>query len=148
MYAPENTLASFQKAIELGADAIELDVRLTKDNIPVIIHDQTINRTSNGKGFVHNLTLNEIKTYDFGSHFSQQFENEPIPTLQEVLELIKNYPIKLHIELKNGPIIPENLEAIVLNLISHYGLEDRTTFSSFDHQSLFRLSLLNKYLNF
>lgn len=148
MYAPENTLAAFKKAIEFGAHAIELDVRLTKDNIPVVIHDATINRTSNGKGFVHNLTLNELKTYDFGSHFSNEFKNERIPTLQEVLMLISDYPIKLNIELKNGPTIPKNLELNVYKLVEQFNLENKVLFSSFDHESLYRLSLINHHLHF
>lgn len=147
-YAPENTLAAFKKAIEFGAHAIELDVRLTKDQIPVIIHDATINRTSNGKGFVHNLTLDKLKTYDFGSHFSPEFKNERIPTLEEVLILIKNEPIKLNIELKNGPLIQKQLETNVYKLVKQYHLEDRVLFSSFDHQCLHRLSHLNNRLNF
>lgn len=148
MYAPENTLSAFKKAIKQNAQSIELDVRLTKDNIPVVIHDATINRVSNGKGFVHNLTLDELKTYDFGKKFSSQFANEQIPTLQEVLELVKDYEIAINIELKNGPIIPKDLELNVLKLVNHYKLEKRTLFSSFDHESLYKLSLLNKKLNF
>lgn len=148
MYAPENTLSAFKKAIEFKADSIEFDVRLTKDDIPVVIHDATINRTSNGKGYVHNLTLDELKSYDFGAKFSSQYKNEQIPTLKEVLELVKDHPIDLNIELKNGPTIPENLELNVLKRVNHYKLETRTLFSSFDHESLNRLSLLNKNLNF
>lgn len=146
-YAPENTLAAFQKSVKFGADAIELDVRLSKDNVPVVIHDATINRTSNGKGFVHELTLKQLKTYDFGSSFSKTYAGEPIPTLEEVLHYIKDQPIDLNIELKNGPVIPEDLEYRVLKVVNHYKLENRTVFSSFDHKSLYRLSLLNKHLN-
>lgn len=148
MYAPENTLSSFKTAIDQDAHSIELDVRLTKDNIPVIIHDATINRVSNGKGFVHNLTLNELKTYDFGAKFSSDFIDEQIPTLQEVCELVKDTSIELNIELKNGPIIPKDLELNVLKIVNHYKLESRTLFSSFDHKCLYRLSKLNRNLNF
>src|SRR5699024_8180231 len=135
-YAPENTIAAFQKAIEFGADCIELDVRLSKDNVPVISHDASINRTSNGKGYVHNFTVDELKSFDFGSWFSDDYIGESIPTLEEVLDLVKFHSIDLNIELKNGPIIPKDLELNVLKLINHYKLENRTLFSSFDHTSL------------
>lgn len=80
--APENTLKSFKLAMEMGADMIELDVRLTKDRKVVVIHDDTIDRTSNGSGAVRDYTLDELKQFDFG-------EGEKIPTLEEVFELIK-----------------------------------------------------------
>lgn len=142
-YAPENTLPAFEKAIKQKADAIELDVRLSKDNVPVIIHDATINRTSNGKGYVHNLTVKELKKYDYGCKFSNKFKGVTIPTLEEVLQLLQNHPINLHIELKNGPIIPKELEQKVLELIYHYDFENRVIYSSFDHISLQRLSFLD-----
>jgi len=138
-YAPENTLAAFQKALDQEADGIELDVRLTKDNIPVICHDATINRTSNGKGFIHKLTLSELKKYDFGSSFSRKYRKERIPTLEETLEFLQPSQITLHIEMKNGPIIPENLEEKIVELVYRYDFEDRVVFSSFDHISLQRL---------
>lgn len=142
-YAPENTIAAFKKAIEQGADAIELDVRLSKDNIPVICHDATINRTSNGKGYIHNLTLKEVKKHDFGSYFHKKYKNETIPTLEEVLQFIGNTPIILHIELKNGPIIPENLEQKVLEVVYRHNFQGRVVYSSFDHLSLKRLAMLD-----
>src|SRR5699024_3587071 len=102
---------------------------------------------SNGKGFVHDLTLTQLKTYYFGSSFSKTYAGEPIPTLEEVLDYLKDLPVDLNIELKNGPVIPKDLEYNVLKLVNHYKLENRTLFSSFDHKSLYRLSLLNKHLN-
>lgn len=142
-YAPENTLPAFEKAIKQEADAIELDVRLTKDNVPVVCHDATINRTSNGKGYIHQLTVDELKKFDFGCKFSNKFKHVKIPTLEEVLTLLQDYPITLHIEIKNGPIIPKNLERKILELIYRYDFENRVVYSSFDHVSLQRLSKLD-----
>lgn len=142
-YAPENTLAAFEKALEQKADGIELDVRLSKDGVPVINHDATINRTSNGKGFIHSQTLEQLKSYDFGSHFSRKFRHEKIATLEEVLELVRDTDITLHIELKNGPLIPDDLEANTLELIYKYHMENKVIYSSFDHHSLQRLHKLD-----
>lgn len=142
-YAPENTLASFQRALEQQVDGIELDVRLSKDSVPVICHDATINRTSDGKGYIHNLTVDELKQYDFGVPFSKKFKGETIPTLEETLQLIGDSPITLHIELKNGPLIPEDLEQKVLELVYQYHFEHRVVYSSFDHLSLKRLATLD-----
>lgn len=84
--APENTLASFQRAYELGADGIELDVRVTRDEQLVVFHDRCLNRTSNGKGPVNRSTLADIRSLDVGSWFGSEFENERAPTLDEVFE--------------------------------------------------------------
>lgn len=138
-YAPENTIAAFQRALDQQADGIELDVRLTKDDIPVICHDATINRTSNGKGSIHSLPLQALKKYDFGSYFHKKYKKETIPTLEEVLQLTKNSDTTLHIELKNGPVIPKTLEQRVLELIFQYGMQERVVYSSFDHLSLQRV---------
>ena len=87
---PENTNIAFARAIELGADMIELDVTLSKDKIPVVIHDDTLERTSNGKGKVRNVPLEKLKQLDFGSWMHSNFSEERIPTLEEVLKIIKN----------------------------------------------------------
>ena len=88
---PENTLAAFQAAMDVGADMIEFDILLSKDNIPVIIHDDTLNRTTNGKGRVATYTLAELKKLDAGN-------GETIPTFEELLELTQK-KIFLHIEM-------------------------------------------------
>ena len=87
-YAPENTLQAFHLAQEQGADGIELDVQLTKDGEVVVIHDETINRTSTGKGYVRDYTLAELKKFSFHNHM-EKYKGVKIPTLQEVLELVK-----------------------------------------------------------
>jgi len=141
---PENTMIAFEKAVEEKYDQIELDVRLSKDSVPLVIHDATINRTSNGgRKFVHDLTIEELKKYDFGSWFDRKFQGERIATLEEVLQLLEKEEISINIELKNGPIIPLNLEEEVLKLVRKYNMQDRTLYSSFDHQSVLRLYKLD-----
>src|SRR5687767_9211054 len=85
---PENTMAAFKKAYQDGADGIELDVQLSKDGIPVIIHDEKLDRTTNKKGNVFSYAYNELTKADAGSWFSKTFAGEPVPSLQELLEWI------------------------------------------------------------
>jgi glycerophosphoryl diester phosphodiesterase len=99
-YAPENTLSAIQKAVDLGADAVEIDVRMTKDGELVAIHDKSVSRTTNGKGAVNEYTLSEIKMLDAGSWFDESFKNEKIPTLDEVLSIIDS-SLTLIIEIKD-----------------------------------------------
>ena len=98
---PENTIAAFKEAIRLGAQMIEFDVRLSKDKQLVIMHDTLVDRTTNGSGYLHEMTLRELKRLDAGSWKSIQFKGEKIPTLQEVLEIIPD-SIWLNIHLKGG----------------------------------------------
>lgn len=83
--APENTMSAFQRALELGADGIELDVHMSADGYLVVIHDETADRTSNSNGLIKDKTLSELKSLDFGSWFSEDFKDEKIPELEEVL---------------------------------------------------------------
>lgn len=98
---PENTIAAFEEAIRLGAQMIEFDVRMTKDNELVVMHDETIDRTTNGTGYVHRLTLEEISAFDAGSWKSDFFTGEKVPTLKEVLEIMPDH-IWLNVHLKGG----------------------------------------------
>lgn len=98
--APENTLTAFQKALDLGVDMIELDVRHTKDEEIIVFHDSTLERTTNGRGLVEDKTLAEIKALDAGSWFHPDFEGETIPTLKEALDLIDGQ-CKVLIEIKH-----------------------------------------------
>ena len=104
-YEPENTLRSFKKAIKLNSDAIELDVQLTKDHKLVVIHDETVNRTTNGKGKVSELTLKELKKLDAG-------KGEKIPTLEEVIKVCRN-KCKLNVEIKKMNSAKKVAEIIV-----------------------------------
>ena len=134
--APENTMAAFTKALELGAGGIETDVHLSADGHPVIIHDEQVDRTSNGKGLVKSMTLAQLKALDFGSWFSPGFNGERIPELDELLQLLSNWDGLLNIELKNGPVFYPGIEQAVASAIRKYRLTNRTIISSFNHYSL------------
>jgi len=99
--APENTMTAFRLAAQMGADAVEFDVQLTRDMEPVVIHDQYVDRTTNGKGKVSHLSLEEIKRLDAGIYFDSQYQGEQVPHLQEVLEL-QDDDLRMNVELKSG----------------------------------------------
>jgi glycerophosphoryl diester phosphodiesterase len=144
---PENTMIAFKKALEMGAEGIELDVQLSKDNIPVVIHDEQLKRTTNGNGFVKDMPLKKLKELDAGSWFNTKFNKETIPTLEEVLVWIKDKPMELNIELKNNIIDYEEIEKIVYELVKKYGMEKEVIFSSFNHCSLKRLLEIDKNID-
>jgi glycerophosphoryl diester phosphodiesterase len=136
--APENTLAAFRKGIEIGSDLIELDVHLSRDGEIVVIHDETLERTTNGKGRVADYTLNALKKLDAGSSFAPQFAGEKIPTLKEVLDLAKGR-VLINIEIKN-PTHPRysitELAEKTLREAENAGMIDQLIFSSFNPASL------------
>jgi glycerophosphoryl diester phosphodiesterase len=101
-HAPENTLAAFKKAITLGATFIETDLQLTRDARLVAIHDETVNRTTNGKGAVHDMTLADLRRLDAGSWFGSEYAGERIPTLDEILDFARKYDVVFYLELKPG----------------------------------------------
>ena len=133
-YEPENTLTSFRKAIELGADGIELDVHLSADGHVVVIHDHTLERTTNGNGAVSDLSLQQLKLLRIG-------ENEQVPTLIEVLDEIKD--VLVNIELKgDGTALP--VVEIVQNYIGHHRLKyQQIIVSSFDWVALQQVAELD-----
>lgn len=134
--APENTMAAFRKALELGAGGIETDVHFSADGHLVVIHDEQVDRTSNGKGLVKSKTLAELKSLDFGSWFAPEFSGEKIPELDELLQLVADWDGLLNIELKNGPVFYPGIEQAVAEAIRKYKLTNRTIISSFNHYSL------------
>ena len=129
-YAPENTLKSFKKALEIGVDAVELDVRKTKDNQLVVIHDADVKRTTNGEGLVSDLALKEIK--------SLSAEGEKIPTLEEALDFLDK-KVKVFIELKDT-----GFEEQVLSIVHKKGLEKNVVVVSFLEDALRKVRELNK----
>lgn len=135
-YAPENTLPSFQKAIELGADGVEFDVQLTKDGEVVVIHDERLERTSDGIGFVKDYTYADIQKYNFNKNSIGDFSFVSIPSLQEALVLLKPTSLAINIELKTGVVYYDGLEQKTVDLVEKYGLSDRVIYSSFNHYSL------------
>ena len=144
---PENTKIAFTKAIELEADMIELDVTLSRDRVPVVIHDDMVDRTSDGKGKVRNLTLDKLRILDFGSWRSAKFSDQRISTLEEVLQQIKKSKIGLNIEIKSSAFEKKNsdscIESQTLQLIQKYKLFNRIVISSFEPRVLTRLRELS-----
>jgi len=100
--APENTLAAFRKAVALGATFIETDLQLSRDARFVAIHDATVNRTTNGQGAVHDMTLTDLRKLDAGSWFGSEFAGERIPTLEEIFEFSKKNDVVFYLEIKPG----------------------------------------------
>ena len=129
-HAPENTLASFELALAQQADAIELDVKLSADGQVVVIHDPTVDRTTNGKGKVRDLTLTQLKALDAGSFFSRQFTGEKIPTLEEVFEAVGKRTL-INIELTNYNTPRDALVETVCMLVKTHQMQKRIIFSSF-----------------
>ncbi len=141
---PENTMLAFSMACETpGCDGIENDVHLTKDGEVVIIHDETLDRTStDGKGFVRAYTYEELKKFDVSFRFAGQCEPQHIPTLREYFELVKQYDIVTNIELKTGIFEYPGIEKKVWDLIQEFGLKDKIIISSFNHFSVRRMKEL------
>ena len=143
---PENTMAAFQAAAKLPIAGVELDVHLTADKEVVVIHDETIDRTSNGSGYVKDFTLQQLRTFDFGSWFSREFGDEVIPTLGEVLELFAGTNHRINIELKTDIIAYEGIEALVLKEVAAQQMTERVIISSFNHESLQTVSKIAPYI--
>lgn len=141
---PENTLLAFRKAIELGVDQIETDVRMSKDGVLVLIHDAALDRTTNGNGAVCEKTLAELRELSAGIKKSPEFESERIPTLKELMELVKDHAtMTLDIELK---VYPEDFGDTaytvcdaILSMLEEYGYKERCVINSFS-------SRLNQYV--
>jgi glycerophosphoryl diester phosphodiesterase len=129
-YAPENTLAAFNTALELGADGFELDTQLTSDGHVIVCHDKGVERTTNGNGKVSELSLVELRELDAGSHFSEKFRGEKIPTLEEVFAAIGKRAI-INIELKNFSRPFDTLVEKACKLVRRHGLQKNVIFSSF-----------------
>jgi glycerophosphoryl diester phosphodiesterase len=135
--APENTIASFQEAFRQAAHGIELDVKLTLDGEVVVIHDQTVNRTTNGQGAVRKLRLEEVRRLDAGAWFGDPFRGEKIPTLAEVFETFGS-AVLYDVELTNYASPADDLPARVAVLIHRYGVEKSVLVSSFFPSNLAR----------
>lgn len=133
-YAPENTLTAFKMAEDMGADGIELDVQMSKDGVLVICHDETIDRTSSGTGFIKDMTFEELRKYNYNKTHPE-YEHADIPTLEEVLALVKPGKMIINIELKTGIFFYPGIEEKVVALVKQYGMEDRVIYSSFNHYS-------------
>ena len=144
--APENTLVAFRRARELGADGVELDVTLTRDHVPVVIHDDTVDRTTDGHGSVSAMTVLEIKHLDAGKWKSQEFLGEAIPTLAEVFDAFAKWTKGpgterrgvINVELKSTTIRTDGVERQVVSLVEQKRLEESVILSSFNPLALMR----------
>lgn len=135
-YYPENTMMAFEEAVNMGCTGIETDVHMTKDGELVLIHDEMVDRTTNGSGYVKDYSLKEIKRLDAGSVKGQQFKGVTIPTLEELLEFLRGKEILLNIELKTDVIWYSGIEEKVLDIVNKYDLKDKVIVSSFNHYSV------------
>lgn len=136
-YAPQNTLPAFKKAYELGCEGFETDVHITKDGKIVICHNYTIDETSTGKGKIADKTLDELKSYDFGSYYSKKFAGTEIPTLDEFLSFVETTDISvLNIEIKSPREKETAIVRETIKAVKEHDLFDRLLISSFDPKLL------------
>lgn len=142
---PENTLISFRRAVEAGVDGIELDVHRTRDGHLVAIHDPTLDRTTDGTGYVRDLTLEQVRRADAGRWKGTEFAGQQVPTLQELFRELPS-ALRLFVELKAGSIHYPGIEEELVRMIREEGALGRTEVSSFDHQALLRISRLEPKL--
>ena len=133
-YAPENTLASFRKGLEMGAEMLELDIHLSRDGEIVVIHDHSLDKTTTGSGYVKDHTVKELKQFDAGKRFDA-YRGERIPLLQEVFDLVQKRAA-LAIEIKNCPILYPDIERKLVRLIEKNDLVAQVIVIAFYHPSL------------
>ena len=144
-HAPENTLAAFQLAAEQGADAIELDVDLTRDGQAIIMHDATIDRTTDGSGAVNALTLEEIRRVDAGAWKDAAFKGERVPLLDEVFAMV-GQRVLINVEVKSTSLRSNGVEASVAALVQQHNLFERVIVSSFNPFALRRIKQIEPRL--
>jgi glycerophosphoryl diester phosphodiesterase len=142
-HCPENTLTSFERARELGADWIELDVHLSRDGALVVIHDETLDRTTNGHGAVRDYSMAELKTFDAGSWFAPEYAGERIPILDEVLGWARQHNIIVDIEIKNAPVYYVGIEAALVEALDRHEMSEQVIVISFDHPAVQRVKALD-----
>lgn len=140
--APENTHAAMDLAIKHGCHGIETDLQLTKDGEVVVFHDWSVERTTNGKGKVKDLTLDELLKLDAGSWFSKEFENEKIPTLEELIKFIPK-DLLLNLEIKSQILDNRGIEEKLVKILETNNRIENIVISSFNHKSLERVEKLN-----
>lgn len=143
---PENTMLAFEKALEAGCEGIEFDVHLTRDGKLVIIHDETIDRTSDKTGWVKDMTYEELCQVDFSYQYAGKVGFQRIPTLEEYFDLVQNRDIISNIELKTGVWEYPGIEKAVCDLIHSRHMEEKVVISSFNHNSILRVKELDPKL--
>jgi len=136
-YAPENTLESIHTAADIGASWVELDVKLTKDDVPILFHDDTLERTTNGYDPVAQMTYDDIRQLEAGSWFSDSFTGVKIPTLDEALQVIFDRGLGLNLEIKPCQTREQDTAEAAMDVLAHYiEDDDQVLISSFQHSSL------------
>lgn len=136
-YAPENTLESIATAADMGVPWVELDVKLTRDDVPIIFHDETLDRTTNGFGKVAETDYEDIKQLEAGSWFADSFTGIKIPTLEEAIEVLLQHNLGLNLEIKPCPGREKETAEVALDILSQiWDDHDRLIISSFQHVSL------------
>ncbi len=143
-YAPENTMTAFRKAYEMGADGIELDVLFSKDDHIMVHHDFDLGRCEAGTGAIKEKTYFELRKLDLGSWFSPEFKGEKMPSIEEVLEFIKDNGMLLNIEIKTGSPYDVGIENKLVKLVEKYGVADQIIYSSFNHCSVAYVKKINE----
>ncbi|MDC7232649.1 MAG: glycerophosphodiester phosphodiesterase family protein [Spirochaetales bacterium] len=133
-YAPQNTIPAFRKALEMGAEGIELDVQLSADGVPVVIHDFVLDKTTDANGFIHRTGWKELQSADAGAWFSREYLGTPVPSLEEVLGLVPG-SVTLNIEIKSLSFLEEKTAEIVNDLLKQ-DRERKVIISSFNHRIL------------
>ena len=140
---PENTLIAYKHALMLHIDMLEIDVHYTKDKQLVVIHDDTIDRTSNGKGKVLDYTLDELREFDFGAYRGDKFKGERIPTLDEVLDLVDHFSKRLLLEIKKPSQYP-GIEEMIVEKLKERGMpKHKVILQSFDFDCVKKLADMN-----
>jgi len=140
-FAPENTLSAFKLAVAHGANAVELDAKLSNDGRVVVIHDQTLKRTAGVDGRVRDFLLSDLKTLDVGSFFDSRFSGEMIPTLDEVFEEVGR-KLLVNVEITNYETPNDLLPEKIAEIVKSHGVQDRVHFSSFNPNNLIRIKKL------
>lgn len=135
---PENTMLAFRKAVEAGCDEIELDVQMTRDGVVVVLHDERIDRTTDGTGYVRDYTYEELKKYNAAKCWDGRYGVMAVPTFEEYCEWVKDEPVTTNIEFKTSIYYYEGLEEKTIELLRKYHLEKRVMFSSFNPVSLMK----------
>ena len=141
-HAPENTLPAFKMAADMGADGVELDIQMTSDGVIVVCHDETIDRTSSGAGWLKDFTFDQLRRLDF-SNGNGAYEGVKIPTMEEVFDLLDPTGLVINIEIKTGIIFYDRIEEKILELTKRKGWEDRVIYSSFNHYTVRRIKELD-----
>lgn len=139
---PENTMLAFRKAVEAGCDGVEMDVQLSRDGEVVVIHDELLDRTTNGKGYVKDYTLGELKRLDASKVRPGDWGAQAIPTFDEFCAWLATVDISANVELKTSVIYYPEIERKCVDIIRKYGVEDKILFSSFNHVSMLQIKKL------